>query len=664
MQIQHMGNHKYYNFKQGVSSFPNLLTLEEIKAIDTKNDRDYYMSIFRYNDKHKDLWKRGQLNSKSKKNEPSVKGSEFWDVVTNVLVWDFDKPQDPEAARLDTVELAHRLVNNFGVDPEDMYVSYSGNKGFHLGVNLPYDITQEQFKQASTAIVKGLQTYDPSVQDPPRILRMEHTKNLKSGLFKIPLSIDEVDTLSIDEIKELAKTPRTEFQPQVKPVRLPDELFKVTQKKNELKVVTDKFDPYSCPKGWKPYKWALAEGWFDSGERHQALMIVAAPCRALGYDKDKAYYICKDALKKQAKRTGQAEFNKEELYKNIIEDSVYSDGWEGGSYGLDNAWVQNYCTKMGIDISKDKEESPVTKLDDLIGQFIDFSTNFEQNIIKTGITEIDENLMLCVGTLNGLLGAPGSGKTTVAMEILKNASLANIPSMFFSLDMGPQIVFAKVVQKETGKSFKEAMRLYREQGPEMHDISQKIKDKFKHVGFNFKCGSTVSDLKNYIIKQRELTGQNLKFVVVDYLELISGPYSDPNANAAVVVHALKNLATEENVCILLLLQTQKHSTPDIADPLLSMRQIKGSSAIEQDCSTVLTLWREGYSPDHIQDDHYISFALVKNRFDSLWRSDFHWEPVKGNIRSLTEEEWDDLEKFKNKKKQAKAMQQKDDGGWQ
>lgn len=651
MQLQPMSDHKYYNFKQKVSDLPNLLTLDEIQAIPTDNNKDYYMSIFRYNENHKKQWQKNR----------SVKGIK--DVVTDELVWDFDSA-DAEKARLDVISLGQRLYSDFDVNLTDMCVYYSGSKGFHLILKLPKDITQDQFKKATMQIVSGLKTYDPTVCDPPRILRMEHTKNLKSGLFKIPLSIEEVDMMSMDEIKELAKTPRTDFQLNIKPVNLPEELFRVTEKKNDLKVVTDKFDPNSCPKGWKPYKWALADGWFEQGERHQALMIIAATCRALGYDKDSAYYHCKSALKKQAKRTGQPEFNKDELYKNIIEDSVYSDGWQGGAYGIDNPWIQTYCARMGIDLTKDKEESPVTKLDDLIGQFIDFSTNFEQNIIKTGITEIDENLMLCVGTLNGLLGQPGSGKTTVAMEILKNASLANIPSMFFSLDMGPQIVFAKVVQKESGLSFKDAMALYRNGGEEMGKISLQIKEKYKHIGFNFKCGSTVADLKTYIQQQKE-QGIELKFVVVDYLELVSGPYSDPTANAAVVVHALKNLATEENVCILLLLQTQKHSTPDISDPLLSMKQIKGSSAIEQDCSTVLTLWREGYNPDHIQFDKYISFALVKNRFDRLWRTDMHWTGMTGNIRSLTEEEYEDLEKFKNKKKQAKAMQQaKDDGNWQ
>jgi hypothetical protein len=42
-----------------------------------------------------------------------------------------------------------------------------------------------------------------------------------------------------------------------------------------------------------------------------------------------------------------------------------------------------------------------------------------------------------------------------------------------------------------------------------------------------------------------------------------------------------------------------------------MKAIKGSSVIEQSCSVVLTLWREGYNPKTVTDDRYISFAAVK-----------------------------------------------------
>jgi len=311
----------------------------------------------------------------------------------------------------------------------------------------------------------------------------------------------------------------------------------------------------------------------------------------------------------------------------------------------------------------EKDEPACVDLDILTNQFSDYAINFEQNIIKTGITELDENVMFSTSTLNGLLGQPGSGKTTMALNFLLNTSLNGIPSIFLSLDMGAPIVYAKLVQKATGYTFKKALELFRTNPQKAKEIANGIKHEYRNVGFNFKSGLTVSDISQIISRHTETTGNKPRLLVIDYLECLAGPYSDATANAALIANQLKDLANQEEISILLLLQTQKHSTPDISDPLLSMKQIKGSSVIEQACSTVVTLWREGYNPRFIDDDKYISFAVVKNRFGSLWQGDFSWEPIKGHIRSLSEEEREEFEHFKERKKQQRANDAREMEEW-
>lgn len=646
--------HKYYNLKETLSGKPNLVTMDQLSALTLNPNKDYYLSIFKYNEDHKKIA------------EKSGTVRQIKDVVTSTLVWDFDSEKDVEKARKDTLELGKRLVEEYNVDPDIIYCYTSGNKGFHVVVPINKEITPEQFKQAITTVAKGLETFDPSVSDHARILRLEHTKHPKSGLYKIPLHLAEIEELTTDKIKELAKTDRDESLAGFKEgtAMLPEKLFTLPEKKKEApKKLDDDSVLANPPKGWKPYKWALAQGIFDSGERHQALMIIAATCRSLGYDKESTYYICKSALKKQSARTGQEEFSKEELWNNIIEESVFSDRWEGGSYSpQNNPWLKAYCDKHGYD-TEEKEEPPCIGLDFLTDQFTSYATNFEQNIIKTGISGLDDNVIFSTSTLNGILGQPGSGKTTMALNYLRNTSLAGIPSMFFSLDMGAPLVYAKLVQKATGYTFKKALELYRTNPKERERISNIIKTEYKNVGFNFKAGLTVSDMLNAINKQTEQTGIKPKLIVIDYLENIAGPYSDATANAGLIANQLKDLANETETCVTLLLQTQKHSTPDVSDPLLSMKQIKGSSVIEQACSTVLTLWREGYSPNTVEDDKYISFAIVKNRFGSLWQGDFSWEPIRGDIKSLSDEQYEDLQEFRKRKKEQKQKDAQENSSW-
>lgn len=642
----------YYNLKLGLQSKPKLVTLDQLQKLSISQEKDAYISIFRYNEEQK------------KRIEETGSVAGIKDVVTDTLVWDFDNKNNPDQARQDVVELANRLVEKYNIDPDQIQTYYSGSKGFHVFLPISNVVNPDEFKKATNELAKDLSTFDTVVSDPNRIIRLEYTKHPISGLYKIPLHIAEVDELTLDEIREMAKNPDKDVVFNTTPVTLPKQLFVTEKKKTESLYSEEDYSYKNPPKGWKEYKWALAQGWFEEGERHNALMVIAATCRGLGYSKEHTYYMCKAALKKQAARTGAEEFDKTELWENIIEQSVFSDSWQGGQYSPDNnPWLAKYCLRMKFDIKPEKTDAPVVNLDDLITQFIDYSTNFEQNLIKTGIPELDENLVLSTSTLNGLLGQPGSGKTTVALEVLRNSSKNGIPSMFFSLDMGPPLVFSKLVQKESGTDFKSALKLYRENKTRRDEVSRLIKENYKNVGFNFRCGVTVADIRNAIEEQRQNTGVKPKLIVVDYLENIAGPYSDPTANAAMITNQLKDMATELEVCILLLLQTQKHSTPDISDPLLSMKQIKGSSSIEQNCSVVLTLWREGYNPNHVQNDKYISLALVKNRFGSLWRGDFSWEPIRGHIRSLTEEERSDFEDFKKAKKQERAMAESEDNKW-
>lgn len=634
----------YSILKETVKGKPTFIPYNS-KINITNKDLDYYLSLFQYTNNHKEEF--------SKKG--SVAGLK--DTTTETLYFDFDKKDNVDLAKADAIDLAKTLVERYNIDPDNIKAYFSGYKGFGIEIKLDKRITNQQFKAAVGRLAGHYKTFDHVVSDANRIIRITNTKHPISGLYKIPLHLYELDELSVNEIKELAKTTREEDFI-TNPVSLPNNLFYIKEESsNKTETTNDIKEALSTkPPHWKNYKWALAQGFFDSGERHNALMVVAATCRGLGYDKQTAYYICKSALKKQAARTNSPEFDKSELFENIIEQSVYSDTWEGGQYSpKTNPWLAEYCKRMGFDANQKEElEVPAINLTDMSTDFVKFAQEFDKNILKTGIKELDDNATLTVSTLNGLLGQPGAGKTSMAINYLRNTSRAGINSMFFSLDMGKQIVYSKLLQKETGLDFKQTLDLYRTNPAKALQVEQKLKEDYKHVGFNFRAGTTVADIRRSIKEQEQLIGNKVKLVIIDYLECIQSSLSDPTAGAGQIAGQLKDVANEEEVCILLLLQTQKHSTPEISDPLLSLKQVKGSSVVEQSCSTILTLWREGYSPKYVDDDRYISFAVVKNRFGGLWSGDFSWKGLTGDIRSLTEEEQQELKEFKKRKREEKA----------
>jgi replicative DNA helicase len=626
------------------------------------SDKDFYQSLYYYNQQQYEQFQK----------TGSVKGVK--DVVTNKLLFDVDFEGDLEKARQETVNIFKFLfANEFPENSIQIY--FSGGKGFHIVVELDEYFSPKEMKSLVINMQKQSEMHiDLSVYDYAQILRVPGTRHQKTGLYKTPITIDTLANDSIDNIKERAvsletvgdfswETAKTEIFPNVW-----FEMKKEDKIKEILTSVTPPMDWSKKPKHWKNCKWSILQGNFKEKERHQALMVLAATCRGLGYDADLTYYTCKSALKKQSKISGQDEFDKGELWNNIIKESIFKDGWEGGQYSCKtDPWLHKYCESLGDHKCRDRNEEPNTmSFEDMSNKFIDYASNFDQNIIKTGLKELDDHATFLASTLVGVLGQPGAGKTSLLLNYLRNTSLNNIPSLFFSLDMGLPIVFAKLVQKQTGLPFKQVMELYKNDARKREEINEIIKSEYRNVGFNYKSGLTTNDIKNTILDHQEAIGKEVKLVGIDYLECIAGPYSDSVANTGLIANQLKDIANETNTCIALLLQTQKHSTPQVSDPLLSLKNVKGSSVLEQSMSSILTLWREGYSPTTVEDDNYISFAVVKNRFGSLWQGDFSWEGVTGNIRSLSEEEKETLKEFRAWKKQQRDAENKStkgSGGW-
>ncbi len=124
---------------------------------------------------------------------------------------------DGEYAQDDTSDLID-FFNKYGCPKESIRVYFSGNKGFHL--EIPFEALDiepiKQLNKVFEIIAKEIKSLchfpslDTAIYDAVRLWRLPNSINSKSGLFKIPLKIDEVKYPS-DKIKELAKNPRLDF---------------------------------------------------------------------------------------------------------------------------------------------------------------------------------------------------------------------------------------------------------------------------------------------------------------------------------------------------------------------------------------------------------------------------------------------------------------------
>jgi hypothetical protein len=129
---------------------------------------------------------------------------------------DFDDQDDFERVRIDALRSISYLKTIMHIEPEQLQIYFSGNKGVHVMV--PSEILGVEpdkklnliYKFIAADIIKHTpnKTLDLVIYDNKRLFRIPGTKHEKTGLHKISITHEELRTLSHKDILELAKQPR------------------------------------------------------------------------------------------------------------------------------------------------------------------------------------------------------------------------------------------------------------------------------------------------------------------------------------------------------------------------------------------------------------------------------------------------------------------------
>jgi hypothetical protein len=115
---------------------------------------------------------------------------------------------------LDSAKSLIQLLKNAGLI--SINTAYSGNKGFHVTASSQlldklsgfYD-TPLRLQYLAHKLAGNISGIDYCIYgNSTRLIRSLNTINAKSGLYKIPLFEDEINTLSPEEIISLARNPR------------------------------------------------------------------------------------------------------------------------------------------------------------------------------------------------------------------------------------------------------------------------------------------------------------------------------------------------------------------------------------------------------------------------------------------------------------------------
>ena len=133
--------------------------------------------------------------------------------IDKVIV-DIDKGDNSNEETLRQARTCIVVLGEHGVVPHKSIQPFFSGSGYHLIIpntvfnfesspELPYLV-----RQTMAQLLPGI---DDMVYIRSAIYRVPHTVNLKTGLYKVPLTIKELETLKPKEILDIATTPRMEF---------------------------------------------------------------------------------------------------------------------------------------------------------------------------------------------------------------------------------------------------------------------------------------------------------------------------------------------------------------------------------------------------------------------------------------------------------------------
>lgn len=625
----------YIRLNEGLNKYKLVPVTDNIWDHITTNDSDWYTSLYEYNEEHYKQWQE----------KNSVAGIK--NTLTRKLLFDFDDAANPENAQADTKTLVSRLIEH-GVPEKSIQIAFSGNKGFGVEVDTTSLFTPEEFKTTTAKLAGDLPTFDRVVSDPNRIIRVIGTQHPKSKLYKFPLSIQDLQTKSIADIKDSAKSLdniNTALIESWTPTTLPNSIkeMKTIKKAEKSKVSVSNIDASKKPRFLDLPRWYLQNGFFGAGERNNALLCLAATYKNLGFEEAHTYRLLKGVAELQASRNNVERYSDKEIWHNII-GVVYSEHWQGGQFSLkdENSWLFQYAKKYGIKIEESNAKPMI--MSELGGDaFARYAKSFYETRIYTGLKELDDAFPICAGSNVAIVGAASAGKTAMSLNILRETNKQNAISVFASLDMSKSRLYEKMLYSVTGGK-KSRDDLYQDyingKGKYYDDM---VNEAFPHTYIFSKSSPTVDELKHYIEDVQDHVGKPVRLLLVDYFERLGSDKSDDTAASKDVAGGIQDLISDfPELTPITLFQPNKFSLGGGPDkPILNYTAIKGSSFVYQSARQILSMWRPMFTPELKDQDKFIEMAILKNDLGELGKFCFNWHGKTGSITAM--EDYDRIE---------------------
>jgi len=286
--------------------------------------------------------------------------------------------------------------------------------------------------------------------------------------------------------------------------------------------------------------------------------------------------------------------------------------------------VQDEISQALVDSSNMSSNGPVSIGEALLSLAIRTESryNSESSGYRTGFADLDKSMQMEGGRLIVLAGRPGTGKSTLAQNIVESNCADGVPCYIATMEMDADEVAARIASSQTGVSTKFIADPagYEKEHPDDEGqwdklvASHMIKDWPLEIDY---CpGLRVSEFKTkvraFFSTQPEYIENKKGLMVIDYLGLMTMAGDNIVQSIASVTKELKTFAGEMGLPLILLSQLSR-KLEDRNDKRPINSDLRDSGAIEQDADQIIFVYRDELYYQDSNDKGIAEIIIGKNR---------------------------------------------------
>ncbi len=569
-----------------VSEHDYMATLYELKP-----GLQMYRSVFLYDeDALKFINKSGSIKN--------FVGKRYIDEVPI----DIDKGQQTDEYTLQQAQFVLFELQELGLNEENFQIYFSGT-GYHINISgecfniepssdLPFILKQT---------MKDLIDYkiDLSVYTKSAIIRSPYSYNTKSGLYKVPLSVTELNTMNVQQIHAKANFEVGKHQKSLKTISGDGSLESYVNKNvpeiRSMQAVQE-------PRNVVPCVQTMYKNGPTQGNRNNTVLRMASHFRRHGIPSD-------------ATKASLLHWNNNQLNPQVIIDKVEATYNHGYQYGCKDSIMSEHCDPkcvyykrkdylIDVHTREQLQEQLEERLStDYTGKSIDLAKSF-------GLR--DKDCVIYPGELVTIFGPTGSNKTTLAQNIVLGYDFKQdiiqpewqLPTLFLSLELSGHYMHRRNLQIVSGLN-KDAVN------EDVHQIGQDYADQLSHLTIQ-----TIATQPDTIAKK--IKEMQPAVVVIDYIDLLECPphLRGEYEQVRYISHYLSNLAVNMDIIIIQISQVSRDYS---RNEILDIYAGKGSGAIENASRKVIGI-------NGRQDNTAKEVSLFKNSDGDLFDVNLNWTP--------------------------------------